>query len=108
MLLGSGSVAHGAEDRERRRALYPDLAIASRPTSRRGGAFLADEVEDFAGGLRDVGAGTVDRAGPGGEELGVILRRDDAAADEGDVLAALRAQSGDQCGDQRLVGGGLA
>ncbi len=54
---------------------------------------LADQGEDLGGDGRDVGAGAVDRADPGLLQEIVILRRDDAAADDQNVAGAFLLQA---------------
>src|SRR5581483_1039429 len=68
-----------------------------------GEALGADQRQDLRRGERDVGARAVDRGDPGGFEKLVILRRDDAAADDDHVAGALRPQRRDQRRHQRLV-----
>src|SRR5438477_131510 len=68
---------------------------------------IVAELRDLAGGEGYVGAGTVDRGDAGAHQELVILRRDDAAADHEDVVAAFLAQCLQERRHQRLVAGRL-
>src|SRR6185312_16849146 len=69
---------------------------------------LADQPQYFGGGLGDFGAGAVDRGDPGLFQEIVVLRGDDAAADDENVAGAFGLERRDQRRHQRLVAGGLA
>ena len=88
-------LAHGAHARER---AYESGAVSA----------WRRRLDDLGRGLRDVGAGAEDRGDARLAQLVVVLRRDHAADDHEDVVAALLAQLRDELGDERLVPGGLA
>src|SRR5215471_2144429 len=70
-------------------------------------AALLDQREDLGGGFGDVGAGAVDRADAGYFEEIVVLRRDDAAADDQNVAGTFALQRFDQRRDEGLVAGSV-
>ena len=121
--LGLGAVvgARRLDERDRARERAP-VAVddPARQLARRSARWLAgvaggaqarsrsSRSSDLGGRLRDVGAGAEDRGDAGLAELVVVLRRDHAADDHEDVVAALLAQLRDELGHQGLVPGGLA
>ena len=68
---------------------------------------MANETDNFVCGRRDIRTRSVNRGDSGSLQHIVVLRRDDAAADDDNVARTLLAKRIDQRGDQGLVSGGL-
>ena len=68
---------------------------------------MANETDNFVRGRRDTRTRPVNRRDSGSLQHIVVLRRDDAAADDDNVARTLLAKRIDQRGNQGLVSGGL-